>query len=99
MFAGKRAPIPDHEVGGFFHEVAVRAYAVGSLEIEGDTAVHAAIAKVPENRPLVMEFAEKLVEIPQVHAEDGRGDRGIFPGRPGFFFTRHAARADSGFAN
>ncbi len=94
VLAGKRPSIADHQIGGLLHEGAVGAHSLRRFQVKSDAAVDAAIAKVAEGCPAVLKFAQQLVEIAEIIAQDFGVDRGILPGRPGILDIRHAAGAD-----
>ena len=71
----------DDEIGGLGEERAVVVAAARGGEVEGDAAVHAALAEVPVQGGLVVEAVQQGAERAQVRAEPGRRDGGVLPAR------------------
>src|SRR5262249_26854027 len=75
VLAGERSAEADDQIGRALDESAIRANPRGSLEIEVDARVDAALAEMPVEIALQMVRIEELPETPQVLAELRRRDR------------------------
>src|SRR5690606_21341129 len=83
VFAAERAAMLDHEIGRLFDERAEMPDAPGACEVELDSGVHAALAKMAVERGLEAVARQQVAKAAQVAAEALGRHRGILPTLPG----------------
>ena len=83
---------------GFHHKFAIVPHTFGSLQIEGDASVEAAIADVPKECHPVLMFIQEPIDFAEIVAHLFNGHSRIFPTWPGVFHARSPARTDAVFA-